>query len=588
MSGSHRPVIAIDLDDTCADRLGVIAGRLRAEGLEVGQRQPARWDLRDWGVRDQAHFDRLHHEAFVHRPGYRVMPALPAAVEEIQRLRERGYLIRIVTGRLWSPRAVIPALAGTAEWLAEHEALADDVAFVSDKTAVHADVYIEDAPHFITDLRRAGREVIIMHARYNRHLRARGPGRGRKYRNSSGRYCRGSQAALQHSRPCEGTMSLKVLHVLVPEPPGEVGGADMHVHDLALAQRRSGMLPAVAERGSREFAARLTAAGVEVVSATALSPRAAVHFLAKQIAARRPDVVHAHGYDADYWAATAHWRFPRLFRAVPLVFTQHGVVADTMWHRCKTVLDALSMRAADGVIVCAPALAGRMQRWCPKGAVRYIPNGVQVPELPARDVARRNLGLPAEGFLLAYVGRLSPEKHPGRVLTLVADARVAGLAVGAVIAGSGPLRASLERLAETLGISGTTLFTGFTPAMGDIYGAVDALALLSDTETTSRVVIEAMSTRVPVIASAVGGVPELLDRGRAGRLVPPGDRMAALKALQGLIKTPGYFVDVAQRRAREHYLVAAMNDATREFYEHLLDSRLQRNGHRVNSHQQRA
>lgn len=170
MRRDGRPVVAVDLDDTCADRLGVIADSLRAEGLIVASERPATWDLGDWGVRDQEHYDRLHYGAFVHSPGYRRMPPLPGAVDGLGRLRESGYRIRIVTGRLWNSQVVGPALSGTAAWLADHDIPVDDVAFVSDKTAIQADVYIEDAPHFISDLQSADRAVIIMDAPYNRHL----------------------------------------------------------------------------------------------------------------------------------------------------------------------------------------------------------------------------------------------------------------------------------------------------------------------------------------------------------------------------------------------------------------------------------
>jgi L-malate glycosyltransferase len=365
-------------------------------------------------------------------------------------------------------------------------------------------------------------------------------------------------------------MSLKVFHVLVPEPPGEVGGADMHVYDLATAQLASGTTPVVFERGSPEFAARLGSAGIEVVSATGLGMRAAVRFLATEIASGQPGVVHAHGYDADYWAAATRWAFPRLFARRPLVFTQHGVVEDTLWHRGKTALDALCTRAANGVIVCAPGLAGRMRRWCPKGTVRYIPNGVQLPAGLERSAARRALGLPEDRFLLAYVGRLAAEKRPERVLRLAADARRAGLPVAAVVAGSGSLRGDLERQCDALGLRGDVFFTGLTPMMGSVYSAVDALALLSDTETTSRVVIEAMGMGVPVVASSVGGVPELLDHGRAGWLVSPGDRTAALAALSELINQPDRFVAAARQRARRFYLAETMACDVRRFYEHVL------------------
>jgi glycosyltransferase involved in cell wall biosynthesis len=364
-------------------------------------------------------------------------------------------------------------------------------------------------------------------------------------------------------------MSVTVVHVLVPEPPGELGGADMHVRDLVTYQISVGMTATVVERGSTEFADRMRRAGVGVVSASGLSFRAAVRRLAQEIAARDPDVVHAHGYDADYWAAAARWRYPSLFRDRSLVFTQHGVVEDTLWHRGKTLLDALCMRAADGVIVCAAGVADRMQRWCPTGVVGYIPNGVQVPRTPPRREARRQLGLSDDAFVVGYVGRLSPEKRPDRILTLIADARSAEAPVTAVIAGSGPLRPTLERQAAELGLGDAIIFAGLVHDIGSVYGALDGLALLSDTESTSRVVIEAMATGVPVLASAVGGVPELLDHGRVGYLVPRGERETAVVALRELVSDPTRFVAVARERALKLYVAEVMGGEITSFYQRL-------------------
>jgi len=364
-------------------------------------------------------------------------------------------------------------------------------------------------------------------------------------------------------------MPLRVLHVLIPEPPGELGGADMHVRDLVAYQSSADLAPTVIERGSAEFADRLRSLGVGVVSATGLGFRPAVSRLAVEIADSRPDVVHAHGYDADYWAAAVRWRHPRLFRNRSLVFTQHGVVEDTLWHRGKTWLDAVCTRSADGVIVCAEGLTDRMRRWCPTGPVRYIPNGVDAPVLVARTEARRRFGLPADGFVVGYVGRLSAEKRPDRVLTLVADARESGLPIHGLIAGSGPLRTQLERQAHTRGVGEAVVFAGLVRAIGTVYGAIDALALLSDTEATSRVVIETMACGVPVLASAVGGVPELLDHGRAGYLIPPGDAEAALAALRQLVADPVRFVEPARQRARASYLAPVMGRRVTEFYQDL-------------------
>jgi hypothetical protein len=164
------PVVAIDLDDVSADRLGVIAARLADEGHRVGSRYPRRWDLGDWGVTGQEHYDRLHYGAFGHADGYARMPPIEGAVEGIRALHEMGCLIRILTGRLWTAQVVRSALAGTGRWLDHHAVPVDDVAFVADKTAVSADVYVEDAPHFIKDLQAAGRDVIVLDRNYNRHL----------------------------------------------------------------------------------------------------------------------------------------------------------------------------------------------------------------------------------------------------------------------------------------------------------------------------------------------------------------------------------------------------------------------------------
>lgn len=367
-------------------------------------------------------------------------------------------------------------------------------------------------------------------------------------------------------------MTLSVLHVLVPEPPGEVGGADMHVRDLATYQAASGMAAAVIERGSPEYAHRMRAWGIDVASVSGLSFRSAVARLADEIATRQPDVVHAHGYDADYWAAATRWRHPSLFGERAVVFTQHGIVADTLWHKSKTVLDAVCMRAADGIIVCAEALAPRMSRWSPNSSVRYIANGVMLPNPSERETARQRLGLPNPDLLIGYVGRLSPEKRPDRVLTLVAAARQTGIEVHAAIVGSGGLAADLRAMAKSLNIAEWVHFTGRIDNMGDVYGALDALVLLSDTETTSRVVIEAMGTRVPVIASSVGSVPELLGYGDAGHLVPRSDDAAALAALQDVVRQPDRFVDAAYARSIGGYVVDVMGRATESFYREVLAS----------------
>jgi len=173
MTRDHRPVVAVDLDDVCADRLGVIATMLREEGVAVPSQRPSPWDLHDWGVRDNADRDQLHYRAFVERDGYRSMAPVPGALEVLTELHQRGARIRIATGRLWTSQVIAQAVAHTGYWLAKHRVPAEDIAFVTDKTAVDADIYVDDAPHFLDDLQKAGRTVIAYDLPYNRSF----PGR---------------------------------------------------------------------------------------------------------------------------------------------------------------------------------------------------------------------------------------------------------------------------------------------------------------------------------------------------------------------------------------------------------------------------
>ncbi|MFF1484633.1 glycosyltransferase [Streptomyces sp. NPDC058319] len=360
--------------------------------------------------------------------------------------------------------------------------------------------------------------------------------------------------------------------MIAPQSPGAIGGSDMHVLDLAKYQKSVGMQPIVIERGSHLYAERLRALGIEVVSASQTSFFRAIRNLSDTIRSSNAQLVHAHGYDADYWAATTRWVNRRLFRDRPLIFTQHGVVEDTLRNKAKTALDALCIRTGAGVIVCAAELVPRMERWCPGQPVAYIPNGVGPFKVPSRRYARDELAhtynTPSSPFLLGFVGRLSPEKCPHRVIEMTASLRDTGVDVHAFFAGSGPLRRSLEELADRLGISDAVTFAGLINDMGTVYGALDALALLSDTEATPRVVIEAMSARVPVVATDVGSVREMLGDGRLGLLVPRDDATAAIKAMREvLLGPPPQFIDAAQEYALTQHCADRMGMNVQLFYD---------------------
>jgi glycosyltransferase involved in cell wall biosynthesis len=171
--------------------------------------------------------------------------------------------------------------------------------------------------------------------------------------------------------------------------------------------------------------------------------------------------------------------------------------------------------------------------------VSVLPNPApELPLLPSRDVVRAELGL--DGAVLAFAGRLGPQKALG--VALEALAAVPGVTLA--IAGDGPDRAELERRARELGLDGRARFLGSVSREGvlRLFRAADASVLSSSWENFPHTVVEALAVGSPVIATAVGGVPEVVRDGENGLLVPSGDA----DALAGAIRR--FFADDDLRR----------------------------------------
>lgn len=169
--------------------------------------------------------------------------------------------------------------------------------------------------------------------------------------------------------------------------------------------------------------------------------------------------------------------------------------------------------------------------------IQVIPTGVPAAAFPAvapegRRAARRRLDLPERPTAL-FVGSLSWEKGPE--VAVEAVGRVAG--VGLVLVGDGPDRAALEALADRVA-PGRVVFRPPVAAVHDYLAASDVLLLTSRTEAVPAVVIEAGMAALPVVAAAVGAVPEMLLDGAAGILVEPGDVAAFGDAVEVLVRAP--------------------------------------------------
>jgi glycosyltransferase involved in cell wall biosynthesis len=299
-----------------------------------------------------------------------------------------------------------------------------------------------------------------------------------------------------------------------------------------------------ASEGSFEYLAERERCTVEVVAGLGpeirpLSELRALVGLIAVIHRFRPHIVHTHTAKAGMLG-----RLAAVLGSRPrpiIVHTYHGHVLEGYFGpRTTAMYRYLERRLAtvtDCLIGVSRATVEDLMRLGVAGGERFrmIPIGLDLerfrqPDTQAAAALRRQCGAEEKEMLAAYVGRLVPIKRVDLVLRAVAEARRQGVPVRLVVAGDGECRQELERLAAQLGLREVVTFLGYLTDSSSLAAAADIAILASDNEGTPVALIEAAAAGRPAIATAVGGVPEVVVPG-AGLLAPRGDHAALAAAL---------------------------------------------------------
>ena len=348
--------------------------------------------------------------------------------------------------------------------------------------------------------------------------------------------------------------SLAVLHVIVPS---RVGGAERVVQMLAEGQASRGHRVLVAgvtasEPDPHPFFETLGAAGV-AAERLVVRPRAYIReyrLLGDLISRWRPSVVHTHGLRADVIAGGAAGG-----ARAPLVSTAHGYFTRGRKDRLYQRMQLIGLKRGRQVIAVSEAIHRLLlDEGVPPDRVHLVPNALRPgTAVLDRGRARDRLGLSPDGFVIGFVGRLGREKGPDVLLEAIPlldrDVRVSYL-------GAGAEGSVLERRARTLGVSDRVEWHGEIEGAGALLRAFDVVAITSRTEGTPIVALEAMHARVPIVATAVGGVPDLLRDEREALLVPSEDPVAFATAVGRLRRNAdatGRLVAEAARRLEGEY-----------------------------------
>lgn len=165
-------VFGVDLDGVCGDYTSAFRTIVSRElGVDEDALPLERsWDFREWNLERAGGFERLHALAVTEHRMFATMPPIEGVTDTLWRLSDAGIHIRVITHRLYVNWGHASAVADTVSWLDEHRIPYRDICFLGNKPDVGADVYIDDGPHNIIQLRAAGYVAIVFDQPYNKHL----------------------------------------------------------------------------------------------------------------------------------------------------------------------------------------------------------------------------------------------------------------------------------------------------------------------------------------------------------------------------------------------------------------------------------
>jgi glycosyltransferase involved in cell wall biosynthesis len=343
----------------------------------------------------------------------------------------------------------------------------------------------------------------------------------------------------------------------------QVGGQERVALDLATRQRARGhqvIAISLAPPPEGPLAEELRAAGIAAHTVAKLGPSVDLTLpvrLGNLLRRERVNVLHSHNPQPLIYGGIA----AKLAGAV-MIQTRHGVAR---FSERQEWLVKQAARLADACVFVSRELARTVGPELAPGRSWVIENGVDLgrffPEAGDRQAVRAELGIPPEATVIGTVSRMVELKNiPGMIR---AAWPLLGERVHLVVVGDGADRPNVERTLAGGDRAGAVHLLGARSDVARLLRAFDLFALFSRTEGHPIVVLEAMATGLPVLATPVGGIPGILDEGETGFLVPSGDEAALRAKLVELLAAPARLVEVGKRAravALERYAAERMVD----------------------------
>jgi glycosyltransferase involved in cell wall biosynthesis len=307
--------------------------------------------------------------------------------------------------------------------------------------------------------------------------------------------------------------------------------------------------------------------------------------LARLIRKIRPHILHTHTAKAG-----AVGRFAALLagdaRPPVVVHTFHGHVLrgyfDPVRARAFRQLERTLARSTTALVAVSPQVRDDLVELDVAPATRFavVRLGIELDQRVAsgsngRGETRRVLGIGEGPFTVGWIGRMTGIKRTDDVLLAFKSLRERGIDARLCLVGDGPDRDQVERRAHELGVMKETLFLGYQEQVSSFFSAFDVFILPSANEGTPVTAIEALAAGKPVVATRVGGIPDVVRDGEDGFLVAPGDVEALAERLAQLATDPQLrerMGEAARARVRERYSVERLVDDVDRLYRSLLEA----------------
>jgi glycosyltransferase involved in cell wall biosynthesis len=371
---------------------------------------------------------------------------------------------------------------------------------------------------------------------------------------------------------------MRVLHVVSTLDRGGIAASLRQLLPV-LTEREDVVAEVAVLYGESQYGGEMHALGIPIhhLNLTSKYDGRAVFHLAQLFGSGRFQSVNAHGWPAVLLVALASL----LANGPRFVLTEHSVTNRRRRWRLKP-LDRFVYSRFQHVVAVSQAAAEALARWLPQVApqITLIHNGLDPAQfnraLHDRAQIRQALGIDNERPVILFAGGLAYHKGTDVLLQALAQLHAAPDRFETpltLIAGDGTLDAEMEAVAAGLQLKGQIRLLGFCSNLPDLMVAADLFVLASRWEGCPMAVLEAMAMELPIIATRVGGVPELIEDGRSGLLLPAGDAPALSQAMTHLLSNhalASYLGCMARRRVLDCFTVEQGGRALAAVYQSVL------------------